>query len=99
MCDPQPQPVALQFVVWVLALSVILAWLYNSTNGSLLIVIICHAAIDTAGRYMLPAFSNAGHQVVWWIMVGLYAVIAIVVVLVAGPKRLVTRIPPSRAPD
>ena len=99
MCDPQPQPVALQFVVWVLALSVILAWLYNSTNGSLLIVIICHAAIDTAGRYMLPEFSNQGHQVVWWIMVGLYAVIAIVVVLVAGPKRLVTRIPRSSPRD
>jgi membrane protease YdiL (CAAX protease family) len=48
----------LQFVVWTLALSVIFTRLYNSTNGSLPIVIICHAAIDTAGRYMLPEFSN-----------------------------------------
>ena len=83
----------LQFCVWVLALSVIFAWLYNSTNGSLPIVIICHAAIDTAGRYMLPEFSDEGYQVVWWFMGGLYIAIAIIVVLVAGPKRLITRIP------
>ena len=97
--DPTGQRPPLQFVVWALALSVILSWLYNSTNGSLLIVIICHAAIDTAGRYMLPEFSDQGYQVVWWIMVGLYVVIAVIVTLVAGPKRLVTRIPRSRARD
>jgi hypothetical protein len=49
-------------------------------------VIICHAAIDPAGRYLLPEFSNGGYQVVWCYMVGLYVVIAIIVVLVADPK-------------
>ena len=97
--DPTRQRPPLQFVVWALALSVIFTWLYNSTNGSLPIVIICHAAIDTAGRYMLPEFFNGGYQVVWWFMVGLYVVIAVIVVLVAGPKRLVTRIPRGSAPD
>ena len=87
--DPTRQRPPLQFVLWALALSVIFTWLYNSTNGSLPIVIICHAAIDTAGRYMLPEFFNGGYQVVWWFMVGLYVVIAVIVVLVAGPKRLV----------
>ena len=87
--DPTRQRPPLQFVVWTLALSVIFTWLYNSTDGSLPIVIICHAAIDTAGRYMLPEFFNGGYQVVWWFMVGLYVVIAVIVVLVAGPKRLV----------
>ena len=90
--DPTRQRPPLQFFVLVLALSVIFTWLYNSTNGSLPIVIICHAAIDTVGRYMLPEFSNGGYQVVWWFMVGIYVVIAIIVVLVAGPKRLVTKI-------
>jgi membrane protease YdiL (CAAX protease family) len=97
--DPTRQRPPLQFVVWTLALSVILSWLYNSTNGSLLIVIICHGAIDTAGRYMLPEFSNQGYQVVWWCMVGLYIVIAIIVVFAAGPKRLETRIPRFSARD
>jgi membrane protease YdiL (CAAX protease family) len=97
--DPTRQRPPLQFVVWTLALSVILSWLYNSTNGSLLIVIICHGAIDTASRYMLPEFSNQGYQVVWWCMVGLYVAVAIIVVFVAGPKRLKTRIPRSNARD
>jgi len=97
--DPTRQRPPLQFVVWALTLSVIFTWLYNSINGTLPIVIICHAAIDTAGRYMLPEFSNGGYQAVWWFMVGLYAVIAIIVVLVEGPKRLVTRIPRCSASD
>ena len=97
--DRMRQRPPLPFVVWTLALSVIFTWLYNSTNGSLPIVIICHAAIDTAGRYMLPEFSNGGYQVVWWFMAGVYAVIAVIVVLVAGPKRLITRIPRPSASD
>ena len=97
--DPTRQRPPLQFVLWALALSVIFTWLYNSTNGSLPIVIICHCSIDTAGRYMLPEFSNGGYQVVWWFMAGVYAVIAVIVVLVAGPKRLITRIPRRNASD
>jgi membrane protease YdiL (CAAX protease family) len=77
-----------QFVVWTMALSVIFSWLYNSTNASLPIVIICHTAVDTAGRFMMPEFVGGGYQTVWWLMVALYVVVAIVVVLVAGPKRL-----------
>ena len=91
--DPTGQRPPLQFVVLIMAQSVIFTWLYNSTNGSLPIVIICHAAMNTAGRFMLPEFSNESYQVVWWFMAGLYVVIAIIVTLVAGPKRLVTRIP------
>lgn len=91
--DPTRQRPPLQFIVWTLALSVIFSWLYNSTNGSLPIVIICHAAIDTAGRFMLPEFAGDGYQLVWWFMVGLYVLAAVAVVLVAGTKRLTTTIP------
>ena len=71
----------------------IFSWLYNSTNGSLPIVIICHAAIDTAGRFLLPEFAGDGYQVVWWFMVGLYVVVAIIVILSRDRKRLGTQIP------
>ena len=82
----------MQFVLWALALSVIFSWLYNSTSGSLPIVIICHAAIDTAGRFLLPEFTGEGYQIVWWLMVGLYVLVAIVLLLIGGPKRLVTHL-------
>jgi hypothetical protein len=52
-----------------------------------------HAAINTAGRFVLPEFANENYQVVWWFMVGLYVLVAVIVTLVAGPKRLVTSIP------
>ena len=91
--EPTGQRPPVQFVLWALALSVIFSWLYNSTNGSLPIVIICHTAIDTAGRFMLPEFVGEGYQVLWWLMVGLYLLVAVVVVMVAGPKRLATPIP------
>jgi membrane protease YdiL (CAAX protease family) len=90
--DPTRQRPPVQFVLWTLALSVIFSWLYNSTKGSLPIVIIFHAAIDTAGRFLMPEFFGEGYQTLWWIMVALYVLVAIVVVLVAGPKRLVTQI-------
>jgi membrane protease YdiL (CAAX protease family) len=91
--DPTGQRPPVQFLLWALALSVIFSWLYNSTNGSLPIVIICHAAIDTAGRFMLPEFVGDGYQLIWWFMVALYVLVAVIVILVAGPKRLVTHIP------
>jgi uncharacterized protein len=90
--DPGQRP-PLQFFVWILAESVILAWLYNSTDGSLPIVIICHAAINTAGRFMLPEFAGDSYQVVWWFMAGLYMVTAVIVTLLGGTKRLATSIP------
>jgi uncharacterized protein len=96
--DPTRQRPPVQFLIWTLALSVIFSWLYNSTNGSLPIVIICHAAIDTAGRFMLPEFVGDGYQLVWWFMVALYVLVAVVVILVAGPKRLVTHIPRRGVP-
>jgi hypothetical protein len=46
-----------------------------------------------AGRFVLPEFANENYQVVWWFMVGLYVLVAVIVTLVAGPKRLVTSIP------
>jgi membrane protease YdiL (CAAX protease family) len=72
---------------------VILAWLYNSTNGSLPIVIICHAAVNTAGRFVLPEFSGESYQVVWWFMAGLYVLVAVIVTLLGGAKRLATSVP------
>lgn len=73
--------------LWILAQFVILAWLYNTTNAILPIVIICHAVINAADRFVLPEFANKNYQVVWWFMVGLHVLAAAIVTLVARPKR------------
>jgi len=51
---PAGQPPALPFLVVVVSQSMLLAWLYNSTRGSLPIVMIFHAAFDTTGRTCSP---------------------------------------------
>jgi hypothetical protein len=58
-----------------------LAWLYNSTNAILPIVIIYHAVINAADRFVLPGFANKNYQVVWSFMVGLYVLAAAIVTL------------------
>ena len=70
-----------------------MAWLYNSTNASLPIVILFHATLNAAGRFMLPAFIDGYYRLAWWIMTGSYLLIAVVVAILAGPGRLITTIP------
>jgi hypothetical protein len=59
-----------------------LSWFWTSTDGSLPIVIVCHAAIDAAGELLLPEFADADHQSCG----GSCALVEIVVVIVAGPN-------------
>ena len=75
------------FVVSVIALSVVLTWVYNSTRGSLLMVVLLHAT------YNLPitlAIDDLGSRATVPVLLyfGLLVVAAIVVVIVAGPKHL-----------
>jgi membrane protease YdiL (CAAX protease family) len=64
--EPAGQLPALPFLLVVLSQSVILAWLYHSTRGSLPIVIIFHAAFNTYGRYVLPAFAGEHFLAMSW---------------------------------
>jgi uncharacterized protein len=75
------------FFASVIAFSVILTWVYNSTRGSLLMVVLLHA---TANLPVTLAIDELGSRatvpvLLYW---GLLVVAAIVVVIVAGPKHL-----------
>jgi membrane protease YdiL (CAAX protease family) len=76
LSDPTGQRPLLPFVITVLAQSVIMTWLYNSTGGSLPAVMIFHAAVDTAARFVLPEFAGAAYLAVWWLTTGLYVLVA-----------------------
>ena len=95
--DPTDQRPPLPFFVWVIALSVILAWLYNSTGGSVLIVALSHSAANTAGAFLLPAFDGDPYLLVMWLMAAAYAAAAVSIVLLAGADRLTTRLTDRRA--
>jgi uncharacterized protein len=75
------------FVVSVIALSVILTWVYNGTGGSLLMVVLLHATFNLP---MTLAIDELGSRATVPLLLyfGLLVVAAIVVVIVTGPAHL-----------
>ncbi|MGQ0604894.1 MAG: CPBP family intramembrane glutamic endopeptidase [Anaerolineales bacterium] len=77
------------FMLHTLAFAVILTWLYNSTRGSLLLVAICHAAINTVGIFLPVANTTSGENMgAYMVIVLLELAAAIVIIVIAGPARL-----------
>ena len=76
---PHRQRPVIQFLVLVVAQSVFLSWLYNGSAAGLPLVIISHATVDTAARFVLPPFAASSPQLVWWSLAGLWVVTAVVV--------------------
>ena len=75
------------FVVSTISLSVILTWVYNSTGGSLLMVVLLHATFNLPMTLFIDELGSraAVPLLLYW---GLLVAAAIVVVIVAGPKHL-----------
>lgn len=94
--DPTHQRPPLQFLVGVMAQSVVLAWFFLRTNGSLPIVIISHAATNTAAQFLLPRFAGDDYQLIWWFSTALWVAAAGLVVVSANSGR--TGVPPSPTP-
>jgi membrane protease YdiL (CAAX protease family) len=98
LSDPTHQRPPLPFLLGVLAQSVILAWLYTSTRGSLPITMLSHAATNTAAQFVLPQFTGHDYQLIWWFSTGLWIAAAVVVVAIAGRGLTTNRPDPSRRP-
>jgi hypothetical protein len=85
--DRGQRPLA-QFVIYVLASSVIYAWLYNSTQASLPIVILLHAAFNSFTKFFISELRDSHYVVAWWTLAGLVALLAVAVVAHAGRQNL-----------
>ena len=79
MSDPNRQRPVIPFVILVVAQSVVLSWLYNSTRASLPLVIVSHATIDTVARFVLPQFIGSDYQLIWWCQAALWTGLALLV--------------------
>jgi membrane protease YdiL (CAAX protease family) len=75
------------FVISGIALSVILTWVYNSTGGSLLMLVLLHATANLPLTLLLEPLGSRA-MVPFLLYVALMVVAAIVVVIVAGPAHL-----------
>ena len=71
------------FVIQVTALSIAMAWLYAGTNGSLLLVMLMHSAVNNAKDIVPSALSGGSStfglsaSMVAWITVGLLWICAL----------------------
>src|SRR5215210_4148157 len=86
--DPVKTPTFyVAFFVAVFPMSLLLPWVYNSTGGSLLMVVLLHATVNLPQTLAIDDLGSRATVPVllYW---GLMIVAAIVVVIVAGPKHL-----------
>jgi uncharacterized protein len=85
------------FLIQTLALSVIYTWLYNSSKGSLLLVVLFHTATNAPLTLVLLPLGIENWVLPFWLMAGFTAAAALVVVSVFGPSRL-SRLPKQTEP-
>ncbi len=85
--DLRPLSLFAPFVLLTVALSVILAWMYNGTGGSLLIVVLFHATVNLPLTVFLEPLEDQAAQP-FLIYVALLILAASVVVAAAGPATL-----------
>jgi membrane protease YdiL (CAAX protease family) len=70
------------FTLYVVPMTVLFTWLANQTRGSVLLAWLFHGAINTL------IVVNSAVDIVqrWWLSAAVYAVVAVLVVLVVGPQ-------------
>lgn len=87
------------FMAGTVARAVLYTWLYNNTNGSLLLTALFHASGNTGGIF-LPVATTAtdGAITTTIIQVLLEVVVVIMVTVIAGPARL-SRTEPKQAQE
>lgn len=86
--DPDQRPI-LPFAAFVIAQSVLLTWLYNSTGAGLPIVIVFHAAFNSYGRFFLSDLQGTPYAVAWWVLAGSVVLFALTIIGYAGRRNLV----------
>jgi membrane protease YdiL (CAAX protease family) len=75
------------FVISGIALSIILTWVYNSSGGSLLLIVLLHATANLPLTLLLEPLGSRA-MVPFLLYVGLMVAAAVVVVIAYGPQHL-----------
>ena len=85
------------WAISVFCVSVVIAWMWLHTGGSLLLPMLLHAANNSVA-FVWGWFAGPDRLRLWWIWAALWMVAAVAVVLRNGP-RLTRRPAPDPAPD
>jgi membrane protease YdiL (CAAX protease family) len=76
---------ALPFLIGVLAMSVFITWIFNSTSGSMLPIMLLHGAYNTWPELFMVI---GGNPALGWLSPAISVLLAAIIVLVFGPARL-----------
>src|SRR5215213_6772945 len=75
--------------VFIVAWTVVFTWVFNDTNGSVLIAMLMHNMHNViSGGYFSAMFSGADWVRQGWLLVALWCAVAAIVVVVNGPEHL-----------
>jgi len=83
------------FLLWNIALGIIITWIFNNAKGSLLIAILFHAANDGWGGLLM----SSGSSLPVFLVVVVESVVAIVLVALFGARRLSRKSEAELAPE
>jgi uncharacterized protein len=89
LTDTTGQRPALQFALFIAALSFFFTWVCNNARQSLLILIVIHGTVDAVAAFFFPQYIDnaADYSRLWWIMVALWGVASATVLLVSRLRR------------
>lgn len=78
-------------ILFIIAMQIVVTWLYNSTSRSVLIVMVLHLMQNVSGGFFNPMFSGGDAVNYAWLRAALYGVVAIGVIVWAGAAHLSRR--------
>jgi uncharacterized protein len=79
------------YVPLVIAASFVYTWIFNNTAGSVLLAMLLHTSQGAMADFIFPMFTGVDDVRQFWLLAGLYVLVAIVVIILAGPEHLSRR--------
>jgi uncharacterized protein len=76
----QPVP----HILAIIALAILYTWLFNRTNGSVLLAMLFHGAFNGVAEFLIPAIGLANLELFWWALAGFTSAAAVGVILLSG---------------
>ena len=84
----------------ILGATIVINWLFNHVRGSVLLIMIMHAANNAiAGNFFSPMFAGADSARQAWLLAAVWCAAAVAVVLIGGPRDFSRTRPRQVEPD
>lgn len=76
-------------IVLIVAAVIVFNWVFNNAKGSVLIIMLMHAANNAvSGSFFSPMFSGADSIRQSWLLALVWAIVAVLVIVISGPMNL-----------